>query len=83
MITQPAGLARRRDRAIALAALLAVCTPLPVRFSIEGKGCALLVAMTEFALLTRGLILDHVSFRRKLNIATGRAVALVASLPHY
>ncbi|HJN32753.1 MAG TPA: hypothetical protein QF700_01395 [Prochlorococcus sp.] len=38
--------------------------------------------MLAFALLTRRLILDHASFRPKLNIAYGLAVAL-ASLTHY
>ncbi len=54
-----------------------------MRFSIEGKGYALLVAMTAFAFLIRGLILDHASFRLKLNIASGLAFALLASLIHY
>ena len=82
MTIQAAGLARRRGRAVALAALLAFCTPFPVRFSIEGKGYALLVAMLALALLIRRLILDRASFRPTLNIAYGLAVAL-ASLTHY
>ena len=82
MLTQAAGLARCRVRAVDLVALLAFCIPCPMRFSIEGKGHVLLVSMTAFALLTRGLILDHASFRLKLNIASGLAVALLARLIH-
>jgi len=56
---QAACLARRSARAACLAALLAFCTPFPVRFSIEGKGYALLVALTALALLLRRLALQR------------------------
>jgi mannosyltransferase len=40
-------------RAAALAALLAFCSPYPVRFSIEGKSYALLVLLVVLALMAR------------------------------
>ena len=47
MVAQAAALAPRpkRLRAIGLAALLALCSPYPVRFAIEGKSYALLVLL--------------------------------------
>jgi hypothetical protein len=44
---------RRPERALALALLLAFTTPFPVRFSIEAKGYALVVALLALALWCR------------------------------
>ncbi len=55
---QAAGLAAVRPiRAASLAALMAFCTPFPLRFSIEGKGYALVTALVALALLLRRRLL--------------------------
>jgi hypothetical protein len=75
MITLQAGtLALQRPRlAMALAALMTYCSPYPVRFSIEGKGYALLVFLVAVAWWFR---------HRQQPWCYGGAVAL-ASLTHY
>lgn len=50
MMLQSQALAQRRPRqAMAIAALMAFCSPFPVRFAIEGKGYALLVLFIALA----------------------------------
>lgn len=75
VITLQAGaLAQERPtRAMGLAALLAFCSPYPVRFAIEGKGYALLVLLVAVAWWLR---------RRQQRWAYGGVVAL-AALTHY
>ena len=63
----------RPRRAMTLAALLAFCSPYPVRFAIEGKGYALLVLLVALAWLFR---------QRQQRWAYGGVVAL-AALTHY
>lgn len=63
----------RPARAMGLAALLSFCSPYPVRFSIEGKGYALLVLLVSLAWWLR---------RRQQRWAYGGVVAL-AALTHY
>lgn len=65
-------LARPRQ-AVAIAALLAFCSPYPVRFAIEGKGYALLVFLVAMAWWWR---------RRNQWLAYGLSVVL-AALTHY
>ena len=79
---QAAGLAGRRTRAAGLAALMAFCTPFPLRFSIEGKGYALLVALVALALLLRAALLERRSPPFGASLGYGLAVAL-ASLTHF
>ncbi|QEY33198.1 hypothetical protein EVJ50_14100 [Synechococcus sp. RSCCF101] len=59
MALQAALLARHRRRAAVIAALLAFCTPFPVRFAIEGKSYALLVALIAGALILRAQALER------------------------
>lgn len=63
----------RPKRAMGLAALLAFCSPYPVRFAIEGKGYALLVLLVAMAWWLR---------QRRQCWAYGGIVAL-AALTHY
>jgi hypothetical protein len=79
---QAAGLARCHARAACLAALMAFCTPFPLRFSIEGKGYALLTALVALALLARSLLLRSQWPSRLAHPGYGLSVAL-ASLTHF
>ena len=60
MVLQAGALAAERDhrRAMALAALLAFCTPFPVRFSIEAKGYSLVVLWIAWMVWERTSFLD-------------------------
>ncbi|MFM7313087.1 MAG: hypothetical protein ACKO0M_07980 [Cyanobium sp.] len=75
---------RRPDRALALALLLAFTTPFPVRFSIEAKGYALLVAWLALALLCRqGVLLAGRRPRAPVFVGYGLALSLAASTHYY
>ncbi|QPN60704.1 hypothetical protein H8F24_04730 [Synechococcus sp. CBW1002] len=85
IVAQVAQMARplappRRHLAVALAVILAFCSPFPIRFSIEAKGYALLVLWIALALLCRrrwyqgGKPADGIGY--------GLALA-AASLTHY
>jgi 4-amino-4-deoxy-L-arabinose transferase-like glycosyltransferase len=82
MAGQAAALAGRRGRAAVLAALMALCTPFPVRFAIEGKGYSLLVALVALALLLRRGALDRGGPSLARDAAYAGAVAL-AGLTHF
>ena len=63
MVAKAAALAQRakRFRAVALAALLALYSPYPVRFAIEDKSYALLVLLVALALLPALAWIAHAS----------------------
>ncbi len=82
MVVQSVGLARRPIRAAVLAALMAFCTPFPVRYSIEGKGYAFLLALLALALLLRRIILKS-SDLPALRIISYRDVAVLIGLTHF
>ena len=76
MVAQAAALAPkdRRDKSMVLAALLAFCSPYPVRFAVEGKSYALLVLLVALGWWWR---------RRRWLPGYGLAVAAVAFTHFY
>ena len=72
---------RSRSKAMVLAALLAFCSPFPVRFAIEGKAYALLVLFIALGWLLRRRCIHQQSSPVSL-IGYGFAVA-AASLTHF
>ncbi len=71
---------RRRRLAIAVAVLLAFCSPFPVRFSIEAKAYALLVLAVATGLWGRWQWLQH---GRRLGLIVCGFGLLAAGLTHY
>ena len=72
---------RSRSKAMVLAALLAFCSPFPVRFAIEGKAYALLVLFIALGWLLRRRCIHQQSSPVSL-VGYGFAVA-AASLTHF
>lgn len=71
---------RRRRLAIAVAVLLAFCSPFPVRFSIEAKAYALLVLAVAAGLWGRWQWLQH---GRRLGLIVCGVGLLAAGFTHY
>ena len=74
-----------RQRAVALAALLAFCSPYPVRFAIEGKSYALLVLLVALGWWLRSrLLVQHARYGggRVAGCLYGLVVA-AAGLTHF
>jgi uncharacterized membrane protein len=71
---------RRRRLAIAVAVLLAFCSPFPVRFSIEAKAYALLVLAVAAGLWGRWQWLQH---GRRLGLIVCGLGLLAAGLTHF
>lgn len=82
LLARASGL-RRPAGALALALLLAFTSPFPVRYSIEAKGYAFLVALLALGLLTRQQVLLGRGEPRWSALATYGGALAMASATHY